>query len=985
MIACSCEDRHDRRFRPCRSRCRFRSDRSGGDCRSPDRPRQPLYAATGQALGAQVRGRLHARERPHRPAHGRVQDAGPGGPAAGPAGRRRRRRHGPAPLSGRGCLLICLSRSREGLHASRHFYRRSDQDLQVRPSGPQACRSGDREGRNLRSSGAERGGQDDDDLHRLRHCHPVQRNHHRRRPRHPVRLPRRPHPHRPGAAGADDRRLRDRLGHRRLQPGPVRQGAEPGPCRTDPSRPFPLGQEGRQDHDPVRRDEAPRHDRQGPEPRTGHPVPRRTHSGRRRRTAPRHVVAGAPPARTRRDHHPDHPLHRGSRGDGRSRRRHPQGRTDPGREDRRPDAEAGQEDPDASASGAAGDPAARTGRMEPGAAMRRGRTGIRLRFQRRAHRPPARARSKTSSSAWSIRIGRSRDELQWLRSLGHLPLRDGAGPAHPVAVAGDAGHHDVALFRRLRRRHRQPHDRGGRRPLRRLHRAGADHAQPVHSVDLQRLLRHLLPQVHRDDLRDPVRARLAAGDRAGLCRGGGDQVGDPGPDHPGNGRLLRAAADIAPLLDAGFPDPDLDHLRPVRLHHRGLGAEFRAAAVHSHADRHAPDLPGRRLLFDRDAARGLAHARPVQPGGLFDLGLPLGLLRRGRRQRSDQPCGHAGLLLRLSGGVARNAVRPARARALPPGPDHLGPPAPGRLPCRPPAARRRPGAPDRHAAAPETGAGQARSRAPAGGPARRLAPGRPCRPPGRRVRRLHGPAPSPRADRPGPATDPAAASAVCAARRPADAAPPAASRAQPDARRVGSGRADCARRPARSASGGRDDRRALGARCAQAPLALAALRRGCGRRRPGSRSGLAVGPLGRGRRRAAARRRDRTRRRGPRRPARNADAPARLGRHRGACRRRAGRARVVAFDASRRGARACALDPCADPAGPVACGSGSRDPASGDDAAPACCRGGAPRRVPAGCAGPGRRPAADPGAPGPDRSQRPDRHPASEAGLRRRD
>ena len=45
----------------------------------------------------------------------------------------------------------------------------------------------------------------------------------------------------------------------------------------------------------------------------------------------------------RRHHHPDHALHRGSRGDGRPHRRHQQGRDHPGRGQGRADAEARQE------------------------------------------------------------------------------------------------------------------------------------------------------------------------------------------------------------------------------------------------------------------------------------------------------------------------------------------------------------------------------------------------------------------------------------------------------------------------------------------------------------------------------------------------------------------------------------------------------------------------------------------------------------------
>ena len=78
-----------------------------------------------------------------------------------------------------------------------------------------------------------------------------------------ARLPRRAREDRPRAAGADHRRLRDRLGHGELQPRPVRQAAEPGPHREGAARPVAVGQEGQQDHDAVRRHEAPGADRQG--------------------------------------------------------------------------------------------------------------------------------------------------------------------------------------------------------------------------------------------------------------------------------------------------------------------------------------------------------------------------------------------------------------------------------------------------------------------------------------------------------------------------------------------------------------------------------------------------------------------------------------------------------------------------------------------------------------------------------------------------
>ena len=101
-----------------------------------------------------------------------------------------------------------------------------------------------------------------------------------------------------------------------------------------------------------------------------------------------------------------------------------------------------------------------------------------------------------------------------------------------LAEPGDAGDHHLALLRRLRRGDRLAHDRSRRRRLRRLHRAGLDHAVAVHPEHLQRLVRHLLPEVHRHDLRAPVRAGVLPGDRPRLRRRGGDQIHRPRPDHP---------------------------------------------------------------------------------------------------------------------------------------------------------------------------------------------------------------------------------------------------------------------------------------------------------------------------------------------------------------------------------------------------------------------------------------------------------------------
>ena len=48
----------------------------------------------------------------------------------------------------------------------------------------------------------------------------------------------------------------------------------------------------------------------------------------------------------------------------------------------------------------------------------------------------------------------------------------------------------------------------------------------------QRLVRHLLPALHRHHLRDAVGADLLFRDRARLCRRGGDQIDHARPDHP---------------------------------------------------------------------------------------------------------------------------------------------------------------------------------------------------------------------------------------------------------------------------------------------------------------------------------------------------------------------------------------------------------------------------------------------------------------------
>ncbi len=179
-------------------------------------------------------------------------------------------------------------------------------------SGLQALkrsRPGNPQGRDLCVAGPERRRQDHADQHRLRDRHADHRRRAGRRPRHHARLPRVPRDDRSGAPGTAYRHVRDGMEHGQLQPGSVRERAQPGASGKGTARSVAVGEAKRQDHDPVRRDEAPRADRQGARARAGNPVPRRADGGRGRGAAPRHVGAGAAAARERRDHYPHDPLY----------------------------------------------------------------------------------------------------------------------------------------------------------------------------------------------------------------------------------------------------------------------------------------------------------------------------------------------------------------------------------------------------------------------------------------------------------------------------------------------------------------------------------------------------------------------------------------------------------------------------------------------------------------------------------------------------
>ena len=161
-----------------------------------------------------------------------------------------------------------------------------------------------------------------------------------------------------------------------------------------------------------------------------------------------------------------------------------QGRADPGRGEGRLDEEARPQGADPEPHRRDGRGPARARRVEPRAAGRRPRTALRVRRQCRAHRrplfaaaderprhrlqgpahPPELARGHLRQPRPPAPRGGGAHELQLPWRLGDLPVRDGARHAHALAEPGHAGHHHLALFRRVRRRdRRQPQPRGDRR------------------------------------------------------------------------------------------------------------------------------------------------------------------------------------------------------------------------------------------------------------------------------------------------------------------------------------------------------------------------------------------------------------------------------------------------------------------------------------------------------------------------------------------
>ena len=132
----------------------------------------------------------------------------------------------------------------------------------------------------------------------------------------------------------------------------------------------------------------------------------------------------------------------------------------------------------------------------------------------------------------------------------------------------------------------------------------------AHAEHLERIVRHLLPQVHGHDLRDPVRPRLLHRDRHQLRRGGRDQIGHTRSHHPGHRGPVRSAGDSSSPVDDRVPRAHIRELQPLRLPSGHLGRGLREAAARALPHNHAVDLPRRQLLLRRDVAAVLAERSP---------------------------------------------------------------------------------------------------------------------------------------------------------------------------------------------------------------------------------------------------------------------------------------------------------------------------------------------------------------------------------------
>src|SRR5690554_4992614 len=111
---------------------------------------------------------------------------------------------------------------------------------------------------------------------------------------------------------------------------------------------------------------------------------------------------------------------------------------------------------------------------------------------------PGKARLKTSLSTYWEKT----HELAGNTS--HLPVRNEPDLAHPITKYRRTGHIDSPVLHRIRRRDRRTNRRSRRRQLRRIHRTRSYHAVGIDAQRFKRIVWHLFPKVHRNDLRSPV-------------------------------------------------------------------------------------------------------------------------------------------------------------------------------------------------------------------------------------------------------------------------------------------------------------------------------------------------------------------------------------------------------------------------------------------------------------------------------------------------
>ncbi len=132
-------------------------------------------------------------------------------------------------------------------------------------------------------------------------------------------------------------------------------------------------------------------------------------------------------------------------------------------------------------------------------------------------------------------------------------------------------------------------------PLRRLHRAGARHAVAARRRASSNAAFGIYFPQFTGTIYELLSAPVSSGrSRARLCRRRGDASRSCWASSSSPPRACSCRYSIAhPLLDAGLPRAHGRDVQPVRLHHRHLGRRFRETADHPDARAHAADLPRR--------------------------------------------------------------------------------------------------------------------------------------------------------------------------------------------------------------------------------------------------------------------------------------------------------------------------------------------------------------------------------------------------------